>query len=85
MVPLILGNLRLKVREKLPEQACAGTHEGFPRLRYLFGGPQNKDHNIMGSILGSPFLWKLSLKNLRFRDYDFGIVESQLTKKWKGG
>ena len=23
---------------------------------YLFGGPHNKDYNLLGSILGSPFL-----------------------------
>ena len=25
----------------------------------LFGGPQNKDYSILGSILGSPYLGKL--------------------------
>ena len=26
---------------------------------YLSGGPYNKDYNILGSILGSPYLGKL--------------------------
>ena len=29
---------------------------GFPKIRgTLFGGPQNKDYIILGSILGSPY------------------------------
>ena len=31
----------------------------FPKLGYHFGGLNNKDNNILGSILGSPYLWKL--------------------------
>ena len=26
---------------------------------YLFGGPNNKDYSILGSILGSPYFGKL--------------------------
>ena len=26
---------------------------------YHFGGPYNKDYSVLGSILGSPYLWKL--------------------------
>ena len=30
---------------------------GFPKIRgTFFGGPNNKDHSILGSILGSPIL-----------------------------
>ena len=33
---------------------------GFPKIRgYLFGGPNNKDYSILGSILGSPYFGKL--------------------------
>ena len=33
---------------------------GFPKIRgTLFGDPYNKDYNILGSILGSPYLRKL--------------------------
>ena len=33
---------------------------GFPKIRVTFlAGPHNKDHNILGSILGSPHLGKL--------------------------
>ena len=33
---------------------------GFPKIRgYLFGGPHNKDHSTLGSILGSPCFGKL--------------------------
>ena len=33
---------------------------GFPKIRgYHFGGPHNKDYNILGSILGSPNVGKL--------------------------
>ena len=32
---------------------------GFRKLGYHFGGPHNKDYSILGSILGSPHLWKL--------------------------
>ena len=28
--------------------------------RYLFGGPHYKDYSILGSILGSPYLRKLT-------------------------
>ena len=32
----------------------------FPKIRgTLFGGPQNKDYSILGSILGSPSFGKL--------------------------
>ena len=27
---------------------------GFPTIRALFGGPYNKEHSILGSILGPP-------------------------------
>ena len=38
---------------------------GFPKIRgYPFGGPHKKDHNILGSILGSPFFGKLPHKFL---------------------
>ena len=34
---------------------------GFPKSRGTFlGGPHNKDHSILGSILGSPYFGKLS-------------------------
>ena len=33
---------------------------GFPNnLKYHFGGPNNKDYSILGSILGSPNFGKL--------------------------
>ena len=32
---------------------------GFPKLGVPFWGPNNKDHNILVSILVSPFLGKL--------------------------
>ena len=33
---------------------------GFPKIRgTLFGGPNNKDHSILGSILGYPYFGKL--------------------------
>ena len=32
---------------------------GFPKIRgILFGGPNNKDYRIFGSILGSPYFGK---------------------------
>ena len=31
----------------------------FPKLGALFGGPQNKDYSILGSILGFPYLGKI--------------------------
>ena len=34
-------------------------HGSFPKLGYHFGGPYNKDYNILGSILGSPYFGKL--------------------------
>ena len=33
-------------------------NQGFPKLGVLSAGPRNKEHNICGSILGSPCLWK---------------------------
>ena len=35
------------------------TKGGFPKLGYLFRGPYNKDHSILGSILGFPNSGKL--------------------------
>ena len=32
---------------------------GFSKLGVHFGGPHNKDNNILGSILGSPYSGKL--------------------------
>ena len=33
---------------------------GFPKIRgYHFGGPNNKDYNILGSLLGFPYLGEL--------------------------
>ena len=33
---------------------------GFPKIRgTILGGPYNKDCNILGSVLGSPYLGKL--------------------------
>ena len=32
----------------------------FPKIRgTIFGGPYNKDYNILGSVFGSPYLGKL--------------------------
>ena len=44
---------------------------------YLVGGvPHNKDHNMLGSILGSPCFWKLpytiTLKTFRYE----GMIKS---------
>ena len=37
-----------------------GNIWGFPKIRgYLFGGPNNQDYSILGSILGSPYFGKL--------------------------
>ena len=36
---------------------------GFPKIRgYHFGGLHNKDYNILGSILGSPYFGKLPFR-----------------------
>ena len=50
---------------------------------YHFGGPNNKDYSILGSILGSPYSGKVPLvfgfkgvgwfKGLGFRVYGFGF------------
>ena len=32
---------------------------GFSKLRVRFGGPNNKDYSIWGSILGFPYFGKL--------------------------
>ena len=38
----------------------AETMWGFPEIGgTLFGGPNNKDYSIVGSILGSPYFGKL--------------------------
>ena len=34
---------------------------------YHFGGPNNKDENILGSILGSPYFGKLQNLNMKIR------------------
>ena len=36
---------------------------GFRVSGYRFGGPNNKDYSIVGSILGSPHFWKLPYRN----------------------
>ena len=46
---------------------CWELYEGYIRFRvkgsgfrvYFFGGPYEKDYNILGSILWSPYLGKL--------------------------
>ena len=35
------------------------------KLGYLFGGPNNKDYSILGSMLGSHYLRKLPLATQR--------------------
>ena len=35
---------------------------GFPKLGVPFGGPNDKDYSILGSILGSPYFGKLPFK-----------------------
>ena len=34
---------------------------GFPKIRYLFGGPNNKDCNIWGSTIGFPLFWEITI------------------------
>ena len=34
-----------------------------PTLRVPFGGPNNRDYNILGSILGSPY-WEITPSSL---------------------
>ena len=42
------------------ELRLASTYWGFPKLGApFFGGPYNKDYNMLVSILGSPYLGKL--------------------------
>ena len=37
----------------------------FPKIwSTIFRGPNNKDYNILGSILGSPYLGKLPFKHI---------------------
>ena len=31
---------------------------------YLFGGPNNKDYSILGSILGFPLFWETTISTL---------------------
>ena len=46
---------------------------GFPKIRGLpFGGPNNKDCSIWGSILGSPYFGKLP----------FGFEVEALSESW---
>ena len=41
---------------------------------YFFGGPDNKDHRILGSMLGSPYLGKLPhLKGFELQDPGIGF------------
>ena len=48
---------------------------GFPKVEgYPFGGPNNKDYSILGSILGSPHLGKLPYKAHREFDPFQGVV-----------
>ena len=35
-----------------------------PNWWYLFGGPYNKDHSILGSMLGSPLFRQIPIKGL---------------------
>ena len=38
-------------------KAMPGVYGGFPTLRgTFFGGPYNRDYNLLGSLLGSPIL-----------------------------
>ena len=48
----------LKRKPKLQPKLLMGSS---PKLGVPFWGPHNKDDNILGSILGSPYLGKLIL------------------------
>ena len=46
-----------------------GLNWGFPKIGgYPFGGPNNKDYGIFGSILGSPYFGKLPNGGLGLRN-----------------
>ena len=50
-------------------QKMAGNRYGrFPEFKLIRGTPlgsQNKDYNILGSILGPPYLWKLPFTEVK--------------------
>ena len=58
---------------------CVGPHTkwGFPEIRgTLFGGPNNKDYSILGSILGSPDFGKVPNRGLKGpKMKDEGVVD----------
>ena len=47
-------------RNSVTAKASQNPNGGFPKLGVPFGGPNNKDYGILGSILGSPHFGKLS-------------------------
>ena len=51
---------------------------GFPKLGVLFGGPYNKDYNILGSILGFPYFGKLP--NASFTQLILGLSISPCSR-----
>ena len=66
---------------------------GFPKIRgTFFGGPHNKDYNILGSILGSTYFGKLPCSSFlglvwfsgkdSYEDYQKGITLESLGKPY---
>ena len=52
---------------------------GFPKISgTIFGGPNNKDCSILGSILGSPYLQKLPCRDCKYH----GIMGFLLRIPW---
>ena len=54
-----------QIEKKMEHEMETGSIGWFIRIRvsqiygYYFGGPNNKDYSILGSILGSPHFGKL--------------------------
>ena len=44
------------LKEAQDPPSVEATGNSSPKIRGTFGGPHNKDSNISGSILGSPYL-----------------------------
>ena len=63
MLPWMLGKWAPTLLATSGDPA-KGRFRGFPKLGVPFGGPNNKDHNILGSILGSPYFGKLPFRAL---------------------
>ena len=65
-----------------PKPYALILHMGLTKIRgTLFGGPRNKDYNVLGSILGPPILGNCHIRSYRIlpgENWGFVLPKSSL-------